>query len=503
MQPTEKPLILVTGATGYIGGRLVPRLLEAGYRVRLFVRDPQRLQGRPWLDRVEVFTGDVLVEDTLAPAMQGVRAAYYMIHSMSNTSNFHERDVQAARNFGAAAKAANVEQIIYLGGLGDSDQELSEHLHSRHVTGEELRRSGVPVTEFRAAVIVGSGSVSYEMLRYLTERVPIMICPRWVYTRIQPIAIRDVLQYLVAALDNLEARGQIIEIGSQDTLTYREMILGYAQVRGLKRYLIPVPLLTPYLSSYWVHWVTPIPASIARPLIEGLRYEVVADDARARRLFPGIQPMGYLEAVGRALERLDAGEVETSWSDSLFSSQQDSKPVVLKTLDGMIVENRQVEVEAAPFQVFQTFTSIGGKKGYGYMDWAWRLRGVLDRMVGGVGFRRGRRSESRVRVGDAIDFWRVEAVEKGEMIRLRAEMRVPGRAWLQYRAQRQPDGKTRLFQTAYFAPKGLFGLLYWYALYPIHSLIFSGMIRHLAVEAEKLPAGKQPSANTLPGQPAD
>ncbi len=491
-QGAEQPLILVTGATGYIGGRLVPRLLEAGYRVRLFVRDPQRLQGHPWFPQVEVFTGDVLEEETLGPAMQGVHAAYYLIHSMSSSRNFHERDVRAAENFGAAARGASVEQIIYLGGLGDSDQELSEHLRSRQITGETLRRSGVPVTEFRAAVIVGSGSVSYEMLRYLTERVPIMICPRWVYTRIQPIAIRDVLQYLVAALEKPEARDQIIEIGSQDTLTYREMITGYAQVRGLKRYLIPVPLLTPYLSSYWVHWVTPIPASIARPLIEGLRYEVVADDALARRLFPQIQPMGYLEAVRRALERLDAGEVETSWSDSLFSSQQDSKPVVLKTLDGMIVENRQVEVEAEPVQVFRTFTSIGGKNGYGYMDWAWRLRGVLDRMVGGVGFRRGRRSERRVRVGDAIDFWRVEAVEAGEMIRLRAEMHVPGRAWLQYRVQMQPDGKTRLFQTAYFAPKGLFGLLYWYALYPIHSLIFSGMIRHLAAEAEKQAAGHLP-----------
>ena len=481
----KEKTILVTGATGYIGGRLAPRLLEAGYRVRVLVRDSGRLQGRSWVEQVEVVQGDVLDPASLAPAMQGVAAAYYMVHSMSGSSDFHQRDIQAAHNFGNAAREAGVERLIYLGGLGDPDAELSKHLRSRQDTGEALRESGVPVTEFRAAIVVGSGSISFEMIRYLTERLPVMICPQWVFTRVQPISIRDILEYMVTALETAESTGEIIEIGGSDVLTYGTMMLGYAKVRGLTRRLLPVPVLTPRLSSYWVHIVTPIPAGIARPLIDGLRNEVIVRSDKSKRLFPDVHPMGYQSAVSLALDDLDAHHVETSWSDSLVSSQGDILPVVLTTVEGMIIEQRQRVAQAPPAAVYQVFSSLGGQKGWLYFDWAWRIRGVMDRLVGGVGLRRGRRDPEDVRVGEAIDFWRVEAVEPGRLLRLRAEMKVPGRAWLQFEANPYQGEQTLLTQTAYFAPKGLFGLAYWYLLYPFHRIIFSGMIERVVSRAQE------------------
>lgn len=482
---SEDKLLLVTGATGYVGGRLVPRLLDAGYRVRVLVRDPDRLQGRPWRHQVQVIQGDVLRSQTLPAAMKGVDAAYYLIHSMSSSDDFHQRDLRAAQNFGCAARAAGVGRIFYLGGLGDADADLSPHLRSRQQVGQKLRESGVPVTEFRAAVIVGSGSISFEMIRYLTERIPIMICPSWVFTRIQPIAINDVLAYLAAALSVPASMGQIVEIGGSDVLTYGDMMLQYARVRGLKRRLVPVPVLSPRLSSYWVHWMTPIPASIARPLIEGLRNEVIVRHDTAERLFPQVQPVGYRAAVERALDHLTAGEVETSWSDALISSQGDTAPVLLTIQEGMIIEQRQQMVAAPPETVYGAFTGLGGEVGWLYFDWAWRLRGIVDRLVGGAGFGRGRRHVQEVRVGDALDFWRVEAVEPERLLRLRAEMKVPGRAWLQFEAQPEAEANTRLVQKAFFAPKGLLGLIYWYALYPIHAAIFSGLIGKLAHRAEQ------------------
>jgi uncharacterized protein YbjT (DUF2867 family) len=487
MTETTSPLVLITGATGYVGGRLLPRLLEAGYRVRCLVRDPARLQGRPWLEQVEIVEGDVLKPATLASAMQGVHAAYYLIHSMGGSADFHERDLTAARNFGDAARVAGVQQIVYLGGLGDPDADLSQHLRSRQKTGEALREAGVPVTEFRAAIIVGSGSVSFEMIRYLTERIPVMICPRWVYTRVQPISIGNVLQYLAAALETPDSRDEIIEIGGSEVLTYGEMMLGYAEVRGLQRILLPVPVLSPRLSSHWVHWMTPIPADIARPLIQGLRNEVIVRDDKARRLFPDIQSVDYQTAVRLALADLEARLVETAWSDALITSQGDASPVVLTTQDGMIIERRQKLVHTTPGVAYGAFTGLGGERGWLYANWAWRLRGVMDRLIGGVGLRRGRRHPNEVRAGDALDFWRVEAVEPGRLLRLRAEMKVPGDAWLQFEAKQQSESETLLLQTAFFAPKGLFGFLYWYVLYPIHGLIFSGMIRNLARWAERAP----------------
>ena len=501
-ETTEPMLVLVTGATGYIGGRLVPRLLQAGYRVRCFVRDPERLQGRPWLDQVEVVAGDVLQAETLAAAMVGISAAYYLIHSMAGGQGFHERDLIAARNFGAAAAAAGVGRILYMGGLGDPETELSQHLRSRQDTGAALREGGVPVTEFRAGVIVGSGSLSFELIRYLIERLPVMICPRWLYTCIQPIGIRNVLEYLIAALETPASIGETIEIGGADVLTYGDMMLGYAKARGLTRRLIPVPVLTPRLSSYWVHLVTPIPAAIAEPLIEGLRNEVVVRDDSAARIFPEIKPFDYQTAVELALLRLDSGEVETMWSDALMTSQGDVPPVVLSTVEGMNLEHRQLQVSADAATVYAAFAGLGGRRGWLYMNWVWHMRGLIDRLVGGVGMRRGRRDADCVRVGEALDFWRVEAVEPDHLIRLRAEMKVPGRAWLQFHVHPQAPGKSLLSQTAYFAPKGVWGLIYWYGLYPIHKVIFAGMIRKIAERAVAAEAAMQGEARPPAQAPA-
>jgi uncharacterized protein YbjT (DUF2867 family) len=477
--------VLVTGATGYIGGRLVPRLLAEGCRVRCLARDPARLEGRPWRDRVEVMRGDVLSPESLGPALAGVTAAYYLVHSMAGGRDFHERDLAAARAFGAAARTAGVGRVVYLGGLGDPASVLSPHLRSRQLTGDALREGGVPVTEFRAAVIVGSGSLSFEIIRYLTERLPVMVCPRWVYTRAQPIAIRNVLDYLVAALAVPASAGRVLEIGGAEVLTYRALLLRYAAERGLRRWLVPVPVLTPRLSSYWVHLVTPVPAAIARPLVEGLRNDVVVRDDLARRLFPQIVPMDCAAAIRLALARTETGEVETAWSDALVTTAGDQPPVLLAEQEGLIREQRQLAVRAAPEAVARVFMRLGGAQGWPTMNWAWQLRGALDRLLGGVGMRRGRRDPDDVRAGDALDFWRVEAVEPGRMLRLRAEMKLPGRAWLQFGVAPGPDGGSVLRQTAFFEPKGLAGVLYWYALYPVHRILFSRMIRELGARAER------------------
>ncbi len=480
--------VLVTGATGYVGGRLVPQLLEQGYDVRVLIRgNASRLNGRPWKDDVEIATGDVLELATLSAAMEGIDTAYYLIHSMGGggESRFSSRDIKAATNFANAAAEAGVENIIYLGGLGDPDAELSEHLQSRHETGDALRKSGVSVTEFRAGMIVGSGSLSFEMVRNLTERLPVMIAPRWVYTNTQPIAIRDVLGYLVAALETPESKGQIIEIGAPEALRYADMIMTYARIRGLRRLIIRVPLLTPRLSSYWVHWITPVSAGIAQPLIEGLRNELIVTDQSAKTLFPTIDPLDFETAVRLALARMEEGDIETVWSDALASSQGDVKPVHLTKEQGLYIERRQKTVQASPSAVYQAFSGLGGNRGWP-LTWMWQLRGSLDRLIGGVGMRRRRRHPDRLRQGEALDFWRVELVQPDRLLRLRAEMKLPGRGWLQFESQPREDGGTDLVQTSYFAAKGLPGLLYWYGLYPFHSLVFSRMIDAVAHRAIKM-----------------
>jgi len=481
----DKPVILVTGATGYIGGRLVPRLLELDYNVRCLVRDPARLQGRPWLDQVDVYGGDVLFPETLRPALRGVQAAYYLVHSMSSGKDYHEHDIQSARRFAEAAREAGVQRIIYLGGLGDPDASLSEHLRSRQVTGDALRQAGVPVTEFRAAVIVGSGSMSFEMIRNLVERIPLLFCPPWVHTRTQPIGIRNILHYLVAALDTPESAGKIIEIGGADVLTYLDMLQIYAHERGLKRFTVQLPLSNSKIYAEMVHLVTGVPLSIALPLIEGLINEVIVRDDTARKLFPNIQLLNYRESVQAALVKLDAGQVETAWSDALVSTQGNGSPVVMTSQEGMVYERRQLVLEGSPDPIYSTFVRLGGDHGWLYANWIWQLRGWIDLLVGGVGLRRGRRDPEDVRVGDALDFWRVEAVEPGSLLRLRAEMKVPGLAWLEFQARQQENNHAVFIQTAYFAPKGLTGWIYWYALYPIHSIIFSGMARSIAANTKK------------------
>jgi len=490
MKDKKEKKCLVTGATGYIGGRLVPKLLELGYIVRVMVRDRNRLEGRSWKSDVEVVEADVLKPETLDKACKSVDYAYYLIHSMSGDGeeDFHERDRTAAQNFGKAAKDHQIKRIIYLGGLGSTEQQLSRHLKSRHETGRVLRKYDVPLTEFRAAIVVGSGSKSFEMIRYLTERVPLMICPKWVFSKVQPIAIRDVLSYLAQAVHTPASKGKIIQIGGNEVLTYGEMMKRYAKIKGLKRILLPVPFLTPKLSSHWVHWMTPIPASLARPLIEGLKNDVVVTDNTAEDIFPSINPISYTKAVELALNRVDMQDVETTWNDALISSNVD-EPVLLKTEEGLIIERRQKKVNASEEEVFKSFTGLGGDRGWLAYNWAWKLRGILDRLVGGVGFRRGRRHPDELRIGDALDFWRVESIQENNLLRLRAEMKVPGRAWLEFQAKslvQQKNGKsTRLIQTAYFDPKGLLGLAYWYVLYPIHSLIFSRMIDVIGQVAEQ------------------
>lgn len=463
----------------------MPRLLAAGYGVRCLVRDTSRLEGRPW-EGVEVVQGDMLKPDTLLPAMKGVEVAYYLVHSMAaGEEEFAERDRLAARNFAKAARKAGVKRIIYLGGLGKERSKLSAHLRSRQEIGDILRLGGVPVTEFRAAIVVGSGSMSFEMIRYLTERLPVMICPRWVATLCQPIGIRDVLAYLIAALEEPRSTGRIVEIGGSTVLQYRQMMLQYAAIRGLRRWLVSVPMLTPRLSSHWVNLVTPIPTDYARPLIEGLRSPVVVTDKVAHELFPKIKPMSYSQAVKIALQRMDLNLVETNWASSLQSAAYaHPNSTHLQVEQGMIIERRESDVKANPQAVYKAFARMGGENGWYYANWLWRVRSLLDRMVGGVGMRRGRRDPVDVVPGDALDWWRVEAVEKGKFIRLRAEMRLPGKGWLELRAEPLDRGGTCLQQIAYFQPKGLSGLLYWYALYPLHRLIFKGMIEEVARQAE-------------------
>ena len=478
---SENLRILVTGATGYIGGRLVPRLLDKGHKVRCIARNPSRLAGHPW-PGVEIVPGDL--GDPAAPlqALQGIDVAYYLIHSMAAGHAFWERDRSMALAFGEAAAQAGVRRIIYLGGLGDPEKVHSRHLVSRQEVGRCLAAGGVPVIEFRAAVIVGSGSASFEMIRHLTERLPVMITPRWVNTRCQPIGIRSVLNYLLEALDHPTAQG-IYEIGGQDILSYREMMLRYARLRGLRRLILSIPVPRPELSSRWVGLVTPIPASIARPLVESLRTEVIARDNRALSTFT-VRPTGYDEAVRRALARLTADDIETTWASSLSSLAQDKPEArALRSHEGMLLDSQRRRVKATPEKVFGAISALGGENGWPAGNFLWQLRGLMDRLVGGTGMRRGRRRPRELWVGDPVDFWRVEALEAPHLLRLRAEMKLPGRAWLQFEVR--PDAEGSLVeQTAFFEPHGVPGYLYWYSVLPFHRFIFPGLIDALKATAE-------------------
>jgi len=480
--------VLVTGATGYIGGLLVPLLLEQGHQVRCVARNAGRLTGR--FSGAEVVAGDINDAESLQEACAGIDVAYYLVHAMSDARNFRDFDCKGARTFASAARFAGIKRIVYLGGLGDDAALLSPHLRSRHEVGDILRESGISVVEFRAAVIIGAGSVSFEMMRYLTERIPVMIAPRWVDTLCQPIAIHDVLAYLTQAIDLPLESSRLYEIGGADVISYKDMMLGYARLRGLKRTVFVVPLFTPRLSSYWVHLVTPISARIAQPLILGLHNEVIVKDDSARIDFPDIHPVNFDKAVTLALDRYQTVGPETTWFDAFDVRRLPSEFTGVR--EGMLIDRRERVANAPAHAVAGVFESLGGKRGWLYGDALWKLRGFMDVAVGGVGLRRGRRSATYLRLGDAVDFWRVDAYTPGQLLRLRAEMRLPGKAWLEFEVQPLDAGRARFKQTAFFEPRGLFGYIYWYSVAVFHGFIFGNMATRIVKIAEQLAAKGRP-----------
>jgi uncharacterized protein YbjT (DUF2867 family) len=469
--------VLVTGASGYIGGRLVPQLTAAGYYVRCITREIKELEAR-FGDTIDIERGDIFDEASLLRSLEGMDVAYYLIHSMSRrSSDFAEVDRKAAKLFANAAKRAGIKRIIYLGGLGKSGTPLSEHLRSRQEVGQLLAASGIPVTELRAAVIVGAGSASFEMIRDLTERLPFMVAPRWVKTRCQPIWVNDVLDYLIETLSRPETAGKVYEIGGSDIVSYREMMMRYAQIRNIKRIMLVVPMLSPRLSSYWVHLITPLPTSLARALIDGLSNEVIVTNNSAKQDF-SVEPVSYEEAVLRALDRRNTHGPETTWFDATDIMTLPGE--FTGATQGMLIDRRVQNTTATKEALFQVVTSLGGKRGWLYANSLWEIRGLIDWLFGGFGTRRGRRSATSLRIGDAIDFWRVEAYEPNKLLRLRAEMRLPGYGWLQFEALDGLTGAT-LRQTAFFEPRGVAGHLYWYSVTPFHELLFG----HMAVEIGK------------------
>ncbi len=482
--------VAVIGSTGYVGGRLIPELLAAGHDVRCLARNPDRLIGVDWRSEVEVVAADVLDQDSLDEALRGIDAVYYLVHAMGHAGDFEEADRIGAENTRTAAEKAGVSRMVYLGGLGEEDPDrLSSHLASRHEVGEVLAAGTVPVTELRAAVIIGSGSASFEMLRHLAEVLPAMICPKWVTaTRCQPIAIADVLHYLVAVLDTPETIGEIFEIGGPDVLSYRDMMDRYAALAGLRRRLIlPVPLLTPRLSSHWVNLVTPLPYGLARPLVDSLINDVVVSPERDIRHVLEHTPYTLDQAIERALAVVGDLEIKTSWMDSAPTNTPASPmPQDPDWAGGTIYENTQeVDTTATPEALFASVSGIGGERGWYAANVLWTLRGSLDKLIGGVGMRRGRRHPDDLRVGDALDFFRVEAYEPSSLLRLRAEMKVPGGAWLEWRVIAEDDGRTRLRQLARFTPRGVAGRLYWWVLLPIHKVIWKQLADRLVASAEQ------------------
>lgn len=487
---TEMKTILLTGATGYVGRHLLRALEGKGHKVRCLARRPESLQGRAG-EGVEVVRGDVLDADTLAPAMEGVEAAYYLVHSMGGKGGFEEDDRRAARNFGEAARKAGVRRVIYLGGLA-SGEELSSHLASRIEVGNILRESGVPVVEFRASVIIGAGSLSFDMIRALVEKLPVMVTPRWVGTMAQPIYINDVVDYLTGALDLSRGVGDVFEIGGADRASYKDIMNEYARQRGLRRVMLPVPLLTPWLSSLWLALVTPVLAKVGRKLIEGVANESVVHDPKALEVFP-VLPRSISESIRDALEKEDAEFAASRWSQAP-AELWDRCGATGVWLGSRVLVSHQIPVPRPASASFAAVASLGGTNGYYYANWLWRLRGWLDRAIGGPGLRVGR-PKAALSPGDAIDFWRVEHVEPGALLRLCAEMRLPGRAWLQFEVR--GDGEqSRIRQTSIFDPVGLGGRLYWLLTAPFHMFIFRGMAKGLAKAALRFAAAEHgPATN--------
>lgn len=476
MEATKR--ILVTGASGYVGGRLTTALRDRDYAVRCMARRPDLLAARLG-PGVEVVSGDVLSPDSLAAALDGIDTAYYLIHSMGTHGDFADQDRQGAEAFARSAHAAGVRRIVYLGGLGDG-AGLSDHLESRHEVGEILRNCGVQTLEFRASIIIGSGSLSFEMIRALVAKLPVMLTPKWVHTEAQPIAIEDVVDYLLAALDFEGDDSEVFEIGGADRASYRDIMAEYANQVGLRRHFLGVPVLTPALSSRWLGLVTPIYARVGQKLIDGVRNETVVKDDRARRVFQ-IQPRTLSQAIIRARHNEERMFAQTRWSDALSSS---GAPASWggERIGSRIVDSRTIDVTLSPEAAFVPIRRIGGKSGWYYGNILWRIRGWLDLLLGGPGMRRGRRDPETPIVGDTLDFWRVEAYEPKRLLRLYAEMKVPGRAWLQFEVEPTELG-SRIRQTAIFEPRGLVGPLYWYSLYAVHNIMFDGMLRRIAERA--------------------
>jgi uncharacterized protein YbjT (DUF2867 family) len=473
--------VLVTGATGYVGGRLVPVLEAAGIRLRCLARNPAALVSRV-SPTTKVVAGDVLDPTSLDRALEGIDVAYYLVHSMGAHGDYIEKDRIAARNFGEAARRAGVRRIVYLGGLVTGEELLSKHLKSRIETGDVLRESGVAVVEFRASVVIGSGSLSFELIRALVDRLPVMICPRWVSTLAQPIGIDDVLAYLAAALHLPDTTSRTFEIGGADQASYGDVMREYARQRGLKRLMISVPFLTPHVSSLWLGLVTPVYARVGRQLIGGLKNRSVVTDPAALSVF-AIRPAGLRDAIDRAIRYEDRAVALTRWSDARSSGGASASPGNSR-VGGKLVDARQARVTVNADRAFQPIVVIGGGHGWYYATWLWRLRGAIDLLVGGVGMRRGRRDPKALAVGDTLDFWRVEAYEPGRRVRLAAEMKLPGRAWLEFDVV-PAEGGAVIRQTAVFEPIGLSGVLYWYALLPVHTVMFGRMLREIARRAQE------------------
>jgi uncharacterized protein YbjT (DUF2867 family) len=479
--------ILLTGATGYVGGRLLKVLEGRGHELRCLARNPANLASRVG-PGTRVVSGDVLDAPSLTAALAGIETAYYLVHSLGDASGFEEREEAGARNFATAARAAGIARIVYLGGLGEARADLSPHLRSRHEVGRVLRESGVRTIELRASIVIGSGSLSFEMIRALSEHLPVMIMPRWVSVLAQPIAIQDLIEYLVQALDVPIEDSTILEIGGADRLSYADLMREYMRQRHLRRLMIPVPVLTPWLSSLWLGLVTPLYARVGRKLLESMKNPTVVRSDAAKRLFR-VEPRGVAAAIRAALENEDREFAETRWFDSLSASgtpngSGGSHP------GSRLIDRRERQADASPEACFAVVARLGGRTGWLALNWLWRLRGLLDLLVGGVGMRRGRPEHRALVVGDTLDFWRVEAYEPPRRLRLLAEMRLPGRAWLEFVVEPAGAG-SRITQTALFDPVGILGRVYWYGVYPLHALVFGGMIKAIARRAAVVEGGPE------------
>lgn len=491
----SRPIYLVTGATGYVGGRLIRELVQRGLRVRALARHPDRLRDFPWVDQIEIAAGDAGDPESLSAAMQGVTVAYYLLHSLQEGKDLEFEENRIAENFAQCAKKADIKRIVYLGGLAPNlpISEMSPHMRSRVQVGRILHDSGIPTIELRAAVIIGSGSASFEMLRYLTERLPAMITPRWVRTQTQPIAVRDVLRYLILSAELPPEVSRTFDIGGPDILAYQDMMQRYAKVAGLPRRLIlPINILTPKLSSHWVGLVTPVPRAIARPLVLSLRYPAVCSESDIKNFIPD-PPEGLLpfdQAVALALTRIQDAQVTTRWSNaSTPGVPSQPLPSDPDWAGGTLYEDIQVlNSRATPQELWAAVDCIGGDNGWYSAKLLWEVRGFIDRMVGGVGLRRGRRDPNVLHVGETVDFWRVEERQAPELLRLRAEMKMPGRAWLEFSVTEGENGGSTLTQRAVYWPKSLTGHVYWWSVAPFHAFVFPPMAKHIVERAESKPA---------------